>query len=283
MQRDAAVARLRVLGVRAASAAGQSSSSRRPASSARALAISALEGLEDRPRDGDRAGGARAIGRRRGRRGARRAAQLGAARKRHPSARSDHRRSPSIAAATLASAWPHSTRSPTSPTIWFVRSASRRRRRKRQVRRRTTPWRPANGSRPTAARPRWPRCTTRSRRFATRRAGRTRAAGGRSGSRRAAPLTSAWQSAAAGSRLYDARETFSSAQAPLPPGFLEAIRRLGDASCLEPLARAWSATREARLAGTARETARREIVARSKLGGRNAVVKGIRANWPGFI
>ena len=50
-----------------------------------------------------------------------------------------------------------------------------------------------------------------------------------------------------GSRLalYDARETFSAAQAPLPPGFLDAIGRVGDASCLEPLARAWSASRDA--------------------------------------
>lgn len=87
-----------------------------------------------------------------------------------------------------------------------------------------------------------------------------------------------------GSRLalYDARETFSSAQSPLPPGFLEAIGQVGDASCLEPLARAWSATREARWRAQLSETAR-QIVVRSKLGGRNAVVKGIRANWVGFI
>jgi hypothetical protein len=90
--------------------------------------------------------------------------------------------------------------------------------------------------------------------------------------------------AARGSRLalYDARETFSSAQSPLPPGFLEAIRRIGDASCLEPLARAWSATREATWRAQLSDAAR-EIVARSKLGARNAVVKGIRANWAGFI
>jgi hypothetical protein len=87
-----------------------------------------------------------------------------------------------------------------------------------------------------------------------------------------------------GSRLalYDARETLSSTLAPLPSGFLEAIERVGDASCLEPLARAWSSTRDAgwrtRLAQTARQ-----IVARSKLDGRNAAMKAIRANWPGFL
>ena len=87
-----------------------------------------------------------------------------------------------------------------------------------------------------------------------------------------------------GSRLalYDARETVSTAQSPLPPGFLEAMGRLGDATCLEPLARAWAATREAGWRAKLAETAR-HIVTRSKLSGRNAVVKGIRANWAGFI
>ena len=87
-----------------------------------------------------------------------------------------------------------------------------------------------------------------------------------------------------GSRLalYDARETFGTAKAPLPPGFIETIANLGDANCLEPLARAWSATRDATWRAQLSEAARR-IVTRSKLGGRNAVVKGIRANWSGFI
>jgi hypothetical protein len=90
--------------------------------------------------------------------------------------------------------------------------------------------------------------------------------------------------AARGSRLalYDARETFSTAQSPLPAGFLEAITRVGDASCLEPLARAWSATREANWRAQLSEAAR-QIVARAKLGGRSTVVRGIRANWAGFI
>ena len=87
-----------------------------------------------------------------------------------------------------------------------------------------------------------------------------------------------------GSRLalYDARETFSTAQAPLPPGFLEAIRSIGDASCLEPLARAWSASGDARWRDQLADAAR-QIVRRAKLGGRNAVIKGIRANWAGFL
>jgi hypothetical protein len=89
--------------------------------------------------------------------------------------------------------------------------------------------------------------------------------------------------AARGSRLalYDVRETLSTTRSPLP-GFLEAIERVGDASCLEPLAHAWSATQEGAWRTRLSEAAR-HIVARAKLGGRSAVVKGIRANWAGFI
>jgi len=89
---------------------------------------------------------------------------------------------------------------------------------------------------------------------------------------------------ARGSRLalYDARETISAAQSPLPAGFLEAIERVGDASCLEPLARAWSATRDTAWRAQLSEAAR-QIVARAGLGARSAVVKGLRANWAGFI
>ena len=90
--------------------------------------------------------------------------------------------------------------------------------------------------------------------------------------------------AAQGSRLalYDLRETFATARAPLPPGFLEAITAVGDASCLEPLAQAWSATPGTEWRGQLVEAAQR-ILHRSRLTGRSAVVKGIRANWEGFL
>jgi hypothetical protein len=90
--------------------------------------------------------------------------------------------------------------------------------------------------------------------------------------------------AARGSRLalYDARETFSAAKSPLPTGFLEAMGQVGDASCLEPLAHAWSATRDASWRAQL-SAAARHIVARAKLTGRSTVVKGVRANWAGFI
>jgi hypothetical protein len=83
--------------------------------------------------------------------------------------------------------------------------------------------------------------------------------------------------------LYDLREAFSTAQSPLPPGFLVAVVKVGDASCLEPLARAWGAS--ARGAGWRNQVAgaAREIVRRAKLGGRNPVIKGLRATWPGFV
>jgi len=83
--------------------------------------------------------------------------------------------------------------------------------------------------------------------------------------------------------LYDVRETLAGAKTPLPQEFLSAAAAIGDASCLEPLARAWSAspkdlTWRHQLATTA-ETIRR----RAGLNGRSAIVKRLRANWPGFI
>ena len=108
------------------------------------------------------------------------------------------------------------------------------------------------------------------------------------------PVRHEWQTARAavhaalaarGSRvaLYDLRETFDAATAPLPRDFVVAITAIGDASCLEPLARAWAAAPgdawwRDRLAGAA--TA---IVRRTRLSGRSAVVKRIRAKWKGFL
>lgn len=83
--------------------------------------------------------------------------------------------------------------------------------------------------------------------------------------------------------LYDLRETFEVAQSPLPLDFLTAIARIGDSSCIEPLARAWTAApgegwwRE-HLVEAARTIARRE-----KLGARHAVVKRVKARHPGFF
>jgi hypothetical protein len=88
-----------------------------------------------------------------------------------------------------------------------------------------------------------------------------------------------------GSRLalYDLRETLGAARSPLPPGFLVAVVKVGDASCLEPLARAWSAAARGTAWRNQLSEAAREIVRRLKLGARSAVLKEIRATWPGLV
>jgi hypothetical protein len=84
--------------------------------------------------------------------------------------------------------------------------------------------------------------------------------------------------------LYDLRETFDAAAAPLPLDFLVAASAIGDASCLEPLARAWAAAPPGetwwrdRLADVAAE-----IMHRTRLSGRSNVVKRIRTRWTGFL
>lgn len=88
-----------------------------------------------------------------------------------------------------------------------------------------------------------------------------------------------------GSRLalYDLRDSFDKTPEPLPDDFVMAVETLGDASCLEPLARAWSIapndpTWRARLSTTAGAIARR-----ARITARGAAMKRIRSQWPGFI
>jgi hypothetical protein len=88
-----------------------------------------------------------------------------------------------------------------------------------------------------------------------------------------------------GSRVavYDLRESFDQAKRPLPADFLAAAARVGDESCLEPLARAWAGAKSepwwrSRLMETAAD-----VVGRLKLTGRNATLKRLRAKWPGFV
>lgn len=84
--------------------------------------------------------------------------------------------------------------------------------------------------------------------------------------------------------LYDLRETFDAAAAPLPLDFLVAAAAIGDATCLEPMARAWAAAPPGetwwrdRLADVAGD-----IMHRTRLSGRSNVVKRIRARWTGFL
>ena len=88
-----------------------------------------------------------------------------------------------------------------------------------------------------------------------------------------------------GSRVavYDLRESFDRARTPLPADFLAAASRVGDESCLEPMARAWAGTEgepwwRSRLMETAAD-----VVARLRLTGRSATLKRVRAKWPGFV
>jgi len=88
-----------------------------------------------------------------------------------------------------------------------------------------------------------------------------------------------------GSRLalFDLRETFDTTPKPLPDDFLMAAEALGDASCLEPLARSWAVapydpTWRARVSTTATAIAKR-----ARLTARSAAMKRIRGQWPGFI
>jgi hypothetical protein len=88
-----------------------------------------------------------------------------------------------------------------------------------------------------------------------------------------------------GSRVavYDLREAFDAADAPLPLDFLTAVSLVGDASCLEPMARAWAAGGKEKWWRDRLASAAGEIVHRTRLSGRSAVVKRIRAKYAGFV
>ena len=85
--------------------------------------------------------------------------------------------------------------------------------------------------------------------------------------------------------LYDLRETLEKAEGPLPREFMTAVAAIGDASCLEPLAAAYVrataggpallASWPGQLVDTFRAIVRRERVTR-----RHAAVKRIEARWP---
>ena len=83
--------------------------------------------------------------------------------------------------------------------------------------------------------------------------------------------------------LYDLRETFDGAAGPLPLDLLSAITLIGDASCVEPLARAWSAGKQEPWWRERVAEAARAIATRAKLTARHAVTKRVRARHPGFM
>jgi hypothetical protein len=83
--------------------------------------------------------------------------------------------------------------------------------------------------------------------------------------------------------LYDLRESFDAAQGPLPLDFLVAASAIGDAACLEPLARAWAASPDDQWWRDRLHDAAADIMKREKLTARNAAVKRIRTKYSGFL
>jgi HEAT repeat protein len=82
--------------------------------------------------------------------------------------------------------------------------------------------------------------------------------------------------------LYDLRESLESANGPLPVEFLAALALIGDASCLEPTCVAYTRATDRwwreHLADTFRA-----IVKRERLTGRHAVMKRIQKRWPAIL
>lgn len=83
--------------------------------------------------------------------------------------------------------------------------------------------------------------------------------------------------------LYDLREAFDAAQGPLPLDFLTAMTLVGDASCVEPLARAWAAAAKEPWWRDRLAEAAHAIVARERMTGRHSTIRRVRARYPGFL
>lgn len=80
--------------------------------------------------------------------------------------------------------------------------------------------------------------------------------------------------------LYDLRETIESSRERIPVEFFAAITAIGDTTCLEPIANAYSRARDD---WSRRQLADafRTIIGREKLTRRHAVAKKIEKRWPG--
>ncbi len=83
--------------------------------------------------------------------------------------------------------------------------------------------------------------------------------------------------------VYDLRETFETATGALPQTFVTSAAAIGDASCLDPLARAWAAAGKDLNWKHELSTTAAAIMRRERLTGRSAAVKKLRANFPGFV
>ncbi len=84
-----------------------------------------------------------------------------------------------------------------------------------------------------------------------------------------------------GSRVavYDLRETVEQARVPLPVSFLAALHVVGDDSCLEPLAAAWTRSEDERWRHHL-GAAFRAVIKREKITRRHAAFRRIASRWP---
>jgi HEAT repeat protein len=90
--------------------------------------------------------------------------------------------------------------------------------------------------------------------------------------------------ASRGSRiaLYDLRETIERADRPLPPEFLDAAARIGDASCLESIAAAFAKSKDVAWKKSLAD-AFRAIVKRERITRRHSAMKRVETRWPGIL
>ena len=79
--------------------------------------------------------------------------------------------------------------------------------------------------------------------------------------------------------VYDLRETLAAAAGPLPATFLTAVHVVGDTSCLEPIASAYSAHEDERWRQQL-AAAFAAIAGREKVTPRSAALKRIATRWP---
>lgn len=81
--------------------------------------------------------------------------------------------------------------------------------------------------------------------------------------------------------VYDLRETIEAADGPLPPSFLSAMRTIGDASCVDALAAALARAPETELWWRHQlASALRGIAKRERMTKRNPTMKRALARWP---
>ena len=84
--------------------------------------------------------------------------------------------------------------------------------------------------------------------------------------------------------LYDLRETFAAATSPLPVDYLSAAAGIGDVDLIDALGAAWAASPASEAWWREHLTdAATAIAARVKLTRRHAAMKRLRARWPGFL